>query len=87
MKVFDIGDELSIDLHAGEAYEVKYELKRTGSHLQIKVWDQFKQCLIIRLACIIFNSIKYKKQFTVIIEEPELNLHPLLQSKLTEFIL
>jgi len=82
---FEIGDSFEIDMHAGEAYEVL-----VNSHgLKIPLADKGMgsiqaMLLIIRLAVIIHKKETNKKGYTIIIEEPELNLHPALQSKLAE---
>ena len=41
--------------------------------------------LILNVASLIRINKKDKKAVTLLVEEPELNLHPALQSKLTEF--
>lgn len=41
--------------------------------------------LILKIASLIRLNKKNKKHITILIEEPELNLHPALQSKLTDF--
>lgn len=80
---FEIGDSFEIVMHAGEAYEVI-----VNSHgLKIPLADKGMgsiqaMLLILRLAVIIYKKQKDGKIYTVIIEEPELNLHPALQSKL-----
>lgn len=80
---FDIGASISINMHAGEAYEVMVK----GNHVQVPLADKGMgsiqaMLLILRLATVIYKHQKFKKEFLVIIEEPELNLHPALQSKL-----
>lgn len=82
---FEIGDSFDIKMHAGEAYEV---LVNSGG-LQIPLADKGMgsiqaMLLILRLAVIIFKKQKDGKNYTIIIEEPELNLHPALQSKLAD---
>jgi len=41
--------------------------------------------LILKVASLIKINKKEKKALTLLVEEPELNLHPALQSKLTDF--
>jgi predicted ATP-dependent endonuclease of OLD family len=93
---FEIGDSFDIEMHAGEAYEVVVN----SFGLQIPLADKGMgsiqaMLLILRLAVVIFkkqsfdrlnNIIKPEagKPLIVIIEEPELNLHPALQSKLAD---
>lgn len=82
---FDIGTNLEINMHAGEAYEVLIESNGAKIHLADKGMGSIQaMLLILRLATIIHKKQKDKKDYTVIIEEPELNLHPALQSKLTD---
>ena len=40
--------------------------------------------LILRIASLIRKNKSNEKSITILVEEPELNLHPALQSKLTE---
>lgn len=88
MRLFDIGDDLEIILHAGEAYEVKVI---NGQHAVINLADKGSgsvqaTLLILRVAVIIHSMLKGKKGTFIIIEEPELNLHPALQSKIADFL-
>ena len=86
MREFEIGESFQIKLHAGEAYEV---LITTGSE-KIPLADkgmgsiQAMQ-LILRLACIFHRGKNIWN--VVVIEEPEINLHPALQSKLADLFL
>ena len=93
---FEIGDSFEIEMHAGEAYEVMIN----SYGLQIPLADKGMgsiqaMLLILRLAVVIYkkqvldrlNNIRKPeegKPLIVIIEEPELNLHPALQSKLAD---
>ena len=86
MKEFEVGESFSIVLHAGEAYEVEINSNGSIIHLADKGMGSIQAMLLIfRLASIIHN---WQNGFiTVIIEEPELNLHPALQSKLADLFL
>lgn len=91
MKEFEVGEDFDVKSHAGEAYEVK--IKNEGNWIQLADMGlgsiQAMQ-LIFRIANIL-DSDMYEKILidsnqlvTVFIEEPELNLHPALQSKLAD---
>lgn len=90
---FDIGNSFSFKMHAGEAYEVLIESNGTTIPLADSGMGSIQaMLLILRLATVIHKKQLYldqeqKKQYTVIIEEPELNLHPALQSKLADLFL
>lgn len=95
MYEFNVGTGLSIDFIAGEAYNVKVyeEIGDIENDISSQLADKGMgslqvMTLILRIAAIIRERKKLKqkrKVFTILIEEPELNLHPNLQSKLTEF--
>lgn len=82
---FNIGKSLEIKLIGGEAYEVNVE----NNGLKIPLADFGTGTiqvllLILRLATVLEWREKMSGYYTVIIEEPELNLHPASQSKLAE---
>jgi len=88
MKVFDVGEAFNIKIYAGESYEVKINSKNNLVHLADKGMGSIQAMLLIfRLASIIHNAKKHSLKPTVIIEEPELNLHPRLQSLLADLFL
>jgi len=112
MQVFEVGDDFSISLHAGEAYEMRILSNNVRIHLADKGMGSIQAMLLImRIACVIkriklaeknstVNHVVNGKELkqdssnygrinktTVIIEEPELNLHPALQSKLADLFL
>ena len=92
MDEFEVGYDLDITFVAGEAYDVKiYESeekkeKEISSYLADKGMGSLQaMLLILRVASLIKINKKEKKALTLLVEEPELNLHPALQSKLTDF--
>jgi predicted ATPase len=85
MKEFEIGTNFDIKVQASEAYTFKIESEGKWIHLGDKGMGSIQaMTLILQLATIIR---RYKGQLEgciVIIEEPELNMHPKLQSKLAD---
>ena len=82
---FEIGNDFEIEMHAGEAYEVIINDNGVKTHLADKGMGSIQaMLLILRLASIIYKKAKDNQDYTIVIEEPELNLHPALQSKLAE---
>lgn len=82
---FEVGKSFMFKMHAGEAYEVLVNSNGATIPLADKGMGSIQAMLLIfRLATLIHKKIKDKKQYTIIIEEPELNLHPKLQSKLAD---
>ena len=87
MNEFEVGQSFAIKFYAGEAYEF-YVLDKNGvkNHLSDKGMGSLQaMVLILNVASLIKINEKEKKAVTLLVEEPELNLHPALQSKLTEF--
>lgn len=90
MKAFEVGDDFEIIIHAGEAYEVNIVSNGANIHLADKGMGSIQaMLLILRLAAILEKTIYAPegRLVTVVIEEPELNLHPALQSKLADLFL
>ncbi len=82
---FEIGNDFEIEMHAGEAYEVLINDNGVKTHLADKGMGSIQaMLLILRLASIIYKKAKDKQDYTIVIEELELNLHPALQRKLAE---
>ena len=91
MKDFEVGEDFDIQLHAGEAYEVKILTEDGWIQLADMGLGSIQAMqLIFRIANILDDDMYGKafsesdKLITVFIEEPELNLHPALQSKLAD---
>ena len=88
MNEFEVGEDLKIIMHAGEAYEVLVKSHRIEIPLADKGMGSVQaMLLILRLACIIEKYENEEITIRVVIEEPELNLHPALQSKLADMFL
>jgi len=82
---FSIGDNFEIKMFAGEAYEVQIDSFGKPIQLADKGMGSIQAMLLLfRLATVIQKKQIFKKNYTIIIEEPELNLHPALQSLLAE---
>lgn len=87
MKAFEIGESFEINLFAGEAYEFKVSSYNSPGQLADKGMGSIQaMTLILRLATVIHRCNRVKGKYTVLIEEPEQNLHPALQSKLADML-
>jgi predicted ATP-dependent endonuclease of OLD family len=85
MREFDVGDDFKIIPHADEAYEIRIIQQDKSLVLADKGMGSVQiMLLLFRLAVIIDLTIRDSKTMILFIEEPELNLHPALQSKLTD---
>lgn len=91
---FEVGNNFKINFLSGEAYEFKVIQTITDSLNPYNVETQLSDkgmgslqamLLILRVASLIRINKKNKQAITLLVEEPELNLHPALQSKLTDF--
>ena len=91
MNEFDIGNDFEILHHAGEAYELNILQPKGKIPLSDKGMGSAQaMMLLVRTGSIIRRkTIKDEdiEQYIVVIEEPELNLHPALQSKLADLFL
>jgi predicted ATP-dependent endonuclease of OLD family len=93
---FKVGEDFSISMVAGEAYQMKIHSNDEEMHLADLGMGSIQiMLLLLRIACCIrkieneendSNDDRYRvtNRTTLIIEEPELNLHPALQSKLAD---
>lgn len=80
-----IGEKLKIKLLEGEAYSCLVRSNKIDVPLADKGMGSIQaMLLILRIATIIHKQQRFGGEYTLIIEEPELNLHPALQSKLCE---
>lgn len=78
---FGIGENLEITPIAGEAYEVKVD----GINLADRGMGSLQLSLLLfRISCVISKASKTGVKYKVVVEEPELNLHPRFQSMLAE---
>ena len=86
MKEFEVGEDFEINFYAGEAYEFHVMENGHKIHLADKGMGSLQaMMLILRVASLIRRTKNSPRNVTLIVEEPELNLHPALQSKLTSF--
>lgn len=85
---FDIGEEIKIECIEGEAYKVTVKREEQWVSIADKGMGTLQLLtILLRLSCLIHRSIySYSINYSpiIIFEEPELNLHPALQSKLAD---
>lgn len=86
---FQIGTDIKIELINGEAYDIALMENDVWIPLADKGMGSIQAVLLIlRLASVIYFQQQENKKlafdYFVIVEEPELNLHPALQSKLCD---
>ncbi|MCT4588806.1 MAG: ATP-binding protein [Carboxylicivirga sp.] len=86
MKAFDIGNSFEIEFISGEAYECYIVNDKVKTHLADMGMGSLQLMqLLFRIATMIRIYKKETKGINLIVEEPELNLHPSLQSELADF--
>ncbi|MCC5938645.1 MAG: AAA family ATPase [Lunatimonas sp.] len=82
---FDIGEDLTIKMYGGEAYDVKIKNGDGELSLADKGMGSIQAMLLLfRIASIIELKKSSSTNTKIIVEEPELNLHPNFQSKLAD---
>lgn len=82
---FDVGEDFRIEQIQDEAYTFEIRNDEIWTSLADKGMGSIQATLLIlRLASLIRHQKDKNKNYTVILEEPELNLHPALQSKLSD---
>ncbi|WP_320018922.1 AAA family ATPase [Labilibaculum manganireducens] len=86
MKEFNIGNSFEIEFISGEAYECYIVNGKVKTHLADMGMGSLQLMqLLFRIATMIRIYKKETKGINLIVEEPELNLHPSLQSELADF--
>lgn len=93
MKKFNLGEKFEINLHAGEAYEVLIIDGKNKVNISDKGTGSIQAfLLLLRIATVFENYYEFSESDSasgrysalLLIEEPELNLHPAFQSLLTD---
>lgn len=85
LKEFEIGETIKVTPLDGEGYYVKVETEDDEVHLADMGMGSIQLIiLLLRLATIGHRSESTLQPWWIFIEEPEQNLHPMLQSKLAD---
>ncbi|MFV0236695.1 AAA family ATPase [Empedobacter falsenii] len=83
---FNIGEAFEINFYGGEAYEVLIHERGEKIPLVDKGTGNVQLFKILLLIATHIIQVDKNLKTTIILEEPELNLHPSLQSKLADLI-
>lgn len=88
MKEFMIGTDYSVRTVGGEAHIVRIKNMNDDyvNMADMGMGSIQLMILLFRIAAVLNKSLKQSRT-TIILEEPEQNLHPMLQSKLADFVL
>lgn len=85
LKEFEIGEDINVFPLDGEGYYVKVDIGDDDIHLADMGMGSIQLViLLMRLATIGYRSKSSLMPWWIIIEEPEQNLHPMIQSKLAD---
>lgn len=89
MKKFDIGEDFRIESYGGESYkmEIVEDMNQPGAAVPLLdkgIGDNQLMILLMRLATIMHKDKSNFIPRTIIVEEPEQNLHPKWQSLLAD---
>lgn len=85
LKEFEIGETINVTPLDGEGYYVKVDMEDDEVHLADMGMGSIQLViLLMRLATIGHRSVSALQPWWIFIEEPEQNLHPMIQSKLAD---
>lgn len=87
MRLFEIGDDFTIEIHEGEAYSVKVKSDDYLVPIADKGMGSIQAFIIILKIAYLGYQNEENLTTTILVEEPELNLHPALQSLLADLFL
>jgi predicted ATPase len=88
LRIFEVGDALRVIPLEGDAYQLKVVNGDAEVHLADKGKGSVQAVFILLNLLTVAERLRQDKKLNsalVMIEEPEVNLHPYLQSKLTDF--
>jgi hypothetical protein len=86
-RLFEIGDAFSIHMHEGEAYSVNVISGNYSVPIADKGMGSIQAFIILLKIAYIAWKMDDGERATILLEEPEMNLHPALQSMLAELFL
>jgi hypothetical protein len=86
-RLFEIGDAFSIHMHEGEAYSVNVISENYSVPIADKGMGSIQAFIILLKIAYIASKMDDGERATILLEEPEMNLHPALQSMLAELFL